>query len=46
MFVWMELKNIDLQWDNNAKQANVLGVPLFVYHLCYARSTEEALKEA
>lgn len=38
--------NIDKQWDNNAKQANELGIPLFAYHFCYARNEEEARKEA
>lgn len=38
--------NIDKQWNNNAKQANELGIPLFAYHFCYARNEEEARKEA
>ena len=38
--------NIDKQWDNNAKQANELNIPLFAYHFCYARNEEEAKKEA
>lgn len=38
--------NIDKQWDNNAKQANELNIPLFAYHFRYARNEEEAKKEA
>lgn len=38
--------NIDKQWNNNAKQANELDIPLFAYHFCYARNEEEARKEA
>ena len=38
--------NIDKQWENNAKQANELDIPLFAYHFCYARNEEEAKKEA
>ena len=38
--------NIDKQWNNNAKQANDLGIPLFAYHFCYARNEYEAKREA
>ena len=38
--------NIDKQWDNNALQANELGIPLFAYHFSYARNESEAKKEA
>ena len=38
--------NIDKQWNNNAKQANELGIPLFAYHFCYARNEYEAKREA
>lgn len=37
---------IDKQWENTAKQANQLNFPLFAYHFCYARNTEEAILEA
>lgn len=39
-------RNIDKQWNNNAKQANELGIPLFAYHFCYARNEYEAKREA
>lgn len=39
-------ENIDKQWNNNAKQANELELPLFAYHFSYARNEQEALKEA
>ena len=38
--------NIDKQWNNNARQANELGIPLFAYHFCYARNEYEAKREA
>lgn len=36
----------DLNWIDNAGQANRLHIPLFAYHFCYARNTIEAKKEA
>lgn len=41
-----QTNNIDKQWDNNASQADKLGIPLFAYHFCYARNEDEAKKEA
>lgn len=38
--------NVDEQWENNASQANALGIPLFAYHFCYATNESEAKKEA
>lgn len=39
-------KQIDEQWNNNAYQANKLNIPLYAYHFCYARTVDEARKEA
>lgn len=36
--------NIDKQWNNNAKQANELGIPLFAYHFVMLE-TNMKLKE-
>lgn len=43
---WDNADQIDKQWDNNAQQANAIGLPLFAYHFCYARNAEEAKREA
>lgn len=42
---WGE-NQIDRQWISNASQATALKIPLYAYHFAYARSIEEARKEA